>query len=60
MRCFNVVAEPILRTGSHVSDDEIRQAEDKFEESFHLAQLGMFNLLENDVSLIMEFFTFLK
>lgn len=40
----------ILRAGSHVSDDEIRQAEEKFAESLHLAQLGMFNLLENDVS----------
>lgn len=39
----------ILRAGSHVSDDEIRQAEEKFAESLHLAQLGMFNLLENDV-----------
>ncbi|XP_046832282.1 endophilin-A isoform X6 [Vespa crabro] len=36
--------------GSHVSDDEIRQAEEKFAESLHLAQMGMFNLLENDVS----------
>ncbi|XP_015109525.1 endophilin-A isoform X6 [Diachasma alloeum] len=34
--------------GSHVSDDEIRQAEEKFAESLHLAQMGMFNLLEND------------
>lgn len=25
-------------------------AEDKFAESMHLAQMGMFNLLENDVS----------
>lgn len=40
----------LLRTGSHVSDDEIRQAEEKFAESLHLAQMGMFNLLENDVS----------
>lgn len=28
----------------------MRQAEEKFAESLHLAQLGMFNLLENDVS----------
>jgi hypothetical protein len=36
-------------TGSHISDDEIKTAEDKFAESLHLAQMGMFNLLENDV-----------
>ncbi|XP_015591616.1 endophilin-A isoform X7 [Cephus cinctus] len=32
-------------------DDEIRQAEEKFAESLHLAQMGMFNLLENDNAL---------
>lgn len=48
------MAQP-LRTGSHVSDDEIRQAEEKFAESLHLAQMGMFNLLENDVSLLFSF-----
>lgn len=37
-------------TGSHIADDDIKMAEDKFAESLHLAQLGMFNLLENDVS----------
>lgn len=45
-----IVRTQRLRTGSHVSDDEIRQAEEKFAESLHLAQMGMFNLLENDVS----------
>ncbi|KOX77118.1 Endophilin-A, partial [Melipona quadrifasciata] len=48
----------ILRTGSHVSDDEIRQAEEKFAESLHLAQLGMFNLLENDVEQVAQLATF--
>lgn len=38
------------KKGSHISDEEIRGAEEKFAESLHLAQMGMFNLLENDVS----------
>lgn len=38
-------------TGSHITDEEIKTAEDKFAESLHLAQMGMFNLLENDVSI---------
>ncbi|XP_026463426.1 endophilin-A-like [Ctenocephalides felis] len=39
-------------------DDEIRQAEDKFAESLHLAQVGMFNLLENDVEQVSQLATF--
>lgn len=41
--------------GSHVTDEEIKMAEDKFAESLHLAQMGMHNLLENDVSAIKDF-----
>ncbi|XP_065166451.1 endophilin-A isoform X2 [Atheta coriaria] len=39
-------------------DDEIRMAEDKFAESMHLAQMGMFNLLENDIEQISQLATF--
>ncbi|XP_042862417.1 endophilin-A-like isoform X4 [Penaeus japonicus] len=44
--------------GSHVSEDEIKLAEDKFAESLHLAQMGMHNLLENDVEQISQLTTF--
>lgn len=50
----------IKTQGSHITDDEIRSAEEKFAESLHLAQMGMFNLLENDVSFMKYFFLCLK
>ncbi|XP_058803212.1 endophilin-A isoform X2 [Phymastichus coffea] len=39
-------------------DDEVRQAEEKFAESLHLAQMGMFNLLENDIEQVAQLATF--
>ncbi|KAG8177299.1 hypothetical protein JTE90_002527 [Oedothorax gibbosus] len=39
---------------AHLSEEEIRLAEDKFEESFNLASMGMFNLLDNDVEQISQ------
>uniref|UniRef100_A0A1B6KMW2 Endophilin-A n=1 Tax=Graphocephala atropunctata TaxID=36148 RepID=A0A1B6KMW2_9HEMI len=39
-------------------DDEIRQAEEKFAESLHLAQMGMFNLLENDIEQVSQMTSF--
>lgn len=39
-------------------DDEIRSAEEKFEESMHHAQMGMFNLLENDTEQVSQLCTF--
>lgn len=45
-----VVMKRVHTLGAHIPDDEIRQAEEKFAESLQLAQIGMFNLLDNDVS----------
>ncbi|KFM74401.1 hypothetical protein X975_18644, partial [Stegodyphus mimosarum] len=42
---------------AHLSEEEIKLAEDKFEESFNLASMGMFNLLENDVEQISQLAT---
>ncbi|XP_047740086.1 endophilin-A isoform X3 [Hyalella azteca] len=43
-----------VKAGSTVTDDEIKLAEDKFAESLHLAQMGMHNLLDNDVEAIAQ------
>ncbi|XP_050313578.1 endophilin-A isoform X7 [Anthonomus grandis grandis] len=44
--------------GSNIADEEIKMSEEKFAESLHLAQMGMFNLLENDVEQISQLATF--
>lgn len=47
----------VLPLGSHITDDEIKHAEEKFAESLQHAQIGMHHLLSNDVttSLILFF-----
>ena len=40
-----------------MTEDEIRQAEEKFAESLHLAQMGMHNILDNDVSCLYCWFS---
>ncbi|RWS25848.1 lysophosphatidic acid acyltransferase endophilin-like protein [Leptotrombidium deliense] len=42
------------RRKKNVTDDEIKLAEDKFEESFNLASAGMFNLLQNETEQISQ------
>jgi len=44
--------------GSSVTDEEIRLAEEKFAESLHLAQMGMHNILDNDVEQISQLASF--
>jgi BAR domain len=40
----------LFRVAAGVMDEELRQAQEKFEESKQLAETAMQNLLENDVS----------
>ena len=43
-------------TGAHVPEAEIHEAQEKFVESKDLAETAMFNLLENDVSILILYF----
>jgi endophilin-A len=46
------------QSGGQVPDKEIKQAEDKFSESLHLAQMGMHNIMENDIEQISQLMQF--
>lgn len=47
---FPIVNHYMFKKITFRPDDEIKGAEEKFAESLQLAQMGMFHLLENDVS----------
>jgi len=47
-----------VQGGAAVSEKEIKMAEDKFAESLHLAQMGMYNIMENDVEQISQLVQF--
>jgi len=46
------------QSGGGVPDKEIKQAEDKFAESLHLAQMGMHNIMEADIEQISQLMQF--
>ncbi|CAL4064042.1 unnamed protein product [Meganyctiphanes norvegica] len=46
------------KIGSNVTDEDFKLAEDKFAESWHLAQMGMNNFLENDVEKVTQLAVF--
>ncbi|XP_046373692.1 endophilin-A3-like isoform X3 [Haliotis rufescens] len=46
--------------GSNITDEELRFAEDKFEESKAIAETSMYNVLENEVEQIAQMETFVE
>ncbi|CAL4195616.1 unnamed protein product [Meganyctiphanes norvegica] len=55
---FDCKKRKMDNSGSNVTEEEIKLAEDKFAESWHLAQVGMHNILENDVEQVSQLVIF--
>ncbi|KAK2152887.1 hypothetical protein LSH36_315g01007 [Paralvinella palmiformis] len=51
---------PGVCPGSHISEEEIRVAEEKFEEMKQLAETAMFNVLDNDAEQVSQLASFVE
>lgn len=50
----------IIFTGANVTEEEIKVAEEKFEESKELAENAMHNLLENEVQFSFHYYSYIS